>query len=250
MKPILINKSEYKLVINNFEGPLDLLIYLIGKNKMDIFEISLSELTDKYIEYLNEMANLDLEITSSFILMASTLLDLKSRKLLPELEPKEEVEETEESILARIIEYKKYKEISIKVKELYEENFGGFSKSMEKLNFNKNKAYEGEKINIDKLNKVYIELLFKNESKLNAKAMEVKKLALFEKITVKDKVNQIRGYLDKTNHIVFNDIFSLNQYTNIEVVTAFLGILELSKQKEVSLAQNELFSEIHVDKLY
>ena len=88
MQKVLNNDTEkYNLVIKNFEGPLDLLLFLITKNKMNIFDISLSELTDKYIEYLHDMTEKNIDIASSFIVMASTLLDIKARKLLPELEP-------------------------------------------------------------------------------------------------------------------------------------------------------------------
>ena len=87
MQKVLNNDTEkYNLVIKNFEGPLDLLLFLITKNKMNIFDISLSELTDKYIEYLHDMTEKNIDIASSFIVMASTLLDIKARKLLPELE--------------------------------------------------------------------------------------------------------------------------------------------------------------------
>ena len=126
---ILNNKPKYKFVIENFEGPLDLLLYLISKNKMNIFDISLSKLTDEYISYLNEMTEQNIEVASEFIVMASTLLDIKARKLLPELEPKEDEEEqlTEEDIINKIIEYKKYKEVSNYIKEMYDNNFGSFS---------------------------------------------------------------------------------------------------------------------------
>ena len=79
--------EKHTVAISNFEGPLDLLCFLISKNKMDIFDISLSELTDKYIEYLNEMQSLDMEIATEFMVMATTLLYIKSKKLLPIAEP-------------------------------------------------------------------------------------------------------------------------------------------------------------------
>ena len=121
MKESIINrKIEYNININNFEGPLDLLLYLICKNKMNIFEISLSELTDKYIEYLSLMKDLDVEVATEFLVMASILLEIKSRKLLPEIEPKEDEEIlTEEEMMARLIEYKKYKELSFYIKQKY-----------------------------------------------------------------------------------------------------------------------------------
>ena len=81
----ILNKEKYNVVLQNFEGPMDLLLYLISKHKMNIFDISLSELTDKYIEYLNQLTEYNIEITSEFIVMAATLLDIKAKRLMPEL---------------------------------------------------------------------------------------------------------------------------------------------------------------------
>ena len=132
----ILNKEKYNVVLQNFEGPMDLLLYLISKHKMNIFDISLSELTDKYIEYLNQLTEYNIEITSEFIVMAATLLDIKAKRLLPELEPKEEEDDvTEEDIINKIIEYKKYKEISEKILDMYNENFGSFSKPFEKIKY-------------------------------------------------------------------------------------------------------------------
>lgn len=242
------NSSKYTFVINNFEGPLDLLIFLISKNKMNIFDISLSELTDRYIEYLNEMSEMDLEITSEFIVMASTLLDLKSRKLLPEIEPKDEEEITEEDIILKLVEYKKYKEISEQIKNMYEINFGGFSKSPERINYKSKTGYTGDKLEIMKLFELYTDMIERNENKINAKASEIQKLALYERITVKDKVKQIVNYLKNNKSMIFNDMFSSQSCTNIEIVTAFLGMLELSKLKHISVEQKQLFSDICLTK--
>ena len=159
MQNVINNNTEsYNLVIKNFEGPLDLLIFLITKNKMNIFDISLSELTDKYVEYLNEMTEQNIEIASSFIVMASTLLDIKARKLLPELEPEDDEEEhiTEEEMINRIIQYKKYKEISEKINDMYSENFGAFSKPFEKIKYKSKVSYAGEKFDKDNISSIYI----------------------------------------------------------------------------------------------
>ena len=102
---------SYIIKIENFEGPLDLLCYLIDKNKMNIYDVNLSDITDQYIEFLNAMEEMNLEIASEFLVMASTLLYLKSKNLLPKQEEEEE-EITEEELIRRIIEYKKFKEIS------------------------------------------------------------------------------------------------------------------------------------------
>lgn len=246
MNSSVINKKmEHNITINNFEGPLDVLLYLVCKNKMDIFDIELNVLTDEYIAYLNEMTELNIEIATEFIVMASILIEIKSKKLLPKEENNEEEELSEEDILARLIEYKKYKELSQNISRLYKGNFGSFSKNPEKINFN-DKAYTGDKLDIDLLKSCYIQAISRNRNKMNAKAKEIEKIALYERITVKDKTNQIVNYLRNNESFVFNDMFKLEDENKLEVVTAFLGTLELSKEKQVTIEQEKLFSDIYV----
>ena len=113
---LILETNKYAIKLQNFEGPLDLLCHLIDKNKMNICDIKISEITDQYIEYLNKMEQMNLEITSEFLVMSSTLLYLKSKHLLPKVQEEEE-EITEEELIRRIIEYKQYKEITKKLKE-------------------------------------------------------------------------------------------------------------------------------------
>ena len=247
---ILNNKPDYKFSIQNFEGPLDLLIHLISKNKMNIFDISLSELTDEYIAYLNEMTEQNLEITSEFIVMAATLLDIKARKLLPEIEPKEDDEEvvSEEDIINRIIEYKKYKEVSSLINDMYNDNFGSFSKPFEKIKYKEKVSYTGQDLDKNELFDLYVNILKRNLNKINKKAEEIDKIAIYEKVKVKDKVKQIVDYLQYNDSLVFNNMFNVNKCENIEVATAFLGVLELSKLKQVDIEQQYSFSDINVTK--
>lgn len=244
------NTEQYNFVIKNFEGPLDLLLFLITKNKMNIFDISLSELTDKYIDYLHNMTENNIDVASSFVVMASTLLDIKARKLLPELEPDEDDEEhiTEEEMINRIIKYKKYKEVSGIINDMYLKNFGSFSKPFERIKYKGETKYTGEKLCKDKLCNIYLDIIIRNKNKVNKKAKEIEKLAIYEKVTVQDKVKQIVNYLDTNENMIFNNVFSPENCSNIEVATAFLGMLELSKLKEVSLSQDYLFSDINISK--
>ena len=132
--------EKFNFNIKNFEGPLDLLLYLISKNKKDIFDISLSELTDEYIQYLNEINEKNIEVASEFVVMASTLLDIKARKLLPQLEePEDEEVISEEELLRQISQYKLYKEASEKINKMYLEHSGSFIKGVEKIDFVKNR---------------------------------------------------------------------------------------------------------------
>ena len=117
---LTLQTKQYAIKIDNFEGPLDLLCHLIDINKMDIYDINLSEITDQYLDYLNKMEKMDLEIASEFLVMASTLLYLKSKNLIPKQGEDEEEELTEEELINKIIEYKKYKEITNKFRENYD----------------------------------------------------------------------------------------------------------------------------------
>ena len=140
---LTLETNKYKIKIENFEGPLDLLCHLIDKNKMDICEIKISEITEQYIQYLNEMEKMNLEIASEFLIMASTLLYLKSKSLLPKTDEEDEKELTEEELLRRIIEYKKYKEITKKFREVVEENSQRFFKAPEVIELPKQKGRLG-----------------------------------------------------------------------------------------------------------
>lgn len=238
--------EDFKFNIANFEGPLDLLLYLISKNKKDIFEISLSELTDEYVAYLQEMNEKNIEVASEFVVMAATLLDVKARKLLPQLEEEEEEEQiSEEEILRRISQYKIYKEASEKINEIYKENFGSFVKAFEKIKFNKKIEYTGEKLTKEQIFNLYSDILFRNQNKINKQAKEIEKIAVYEKYTVQDKVKQIVGYLNQNKNMVFNNVFN-SSCDNVEVVTAFLGVLELGRMKQVDIEQKYLFSDINV----
>ncbi len=241
--------EDFKFNITNFEGPLDLLLYLISKNKKDIFDISLSELTDEYVGYIQEMNENNIEVASEFVVMAATLLDIKARKLLPQLEEEEEEEPiSEEEILRRLNQYKLYKEASAKIYEMYQENFGSFVKAFEKIKFNKKVEYTGEKFSKNDIFNIYSDILFRNQNKINKQAKEIEKIAVYEKYTVKDKVKQIVGYLNENKNMNFNNVFN-EKCDNIEIVTAFLGVLELSKMKQVDIEQKYLFSDINVTKL-
>lgn len=250
MREEILNKEKYNIKIDNFEGPMDLLLFLITKHKMNIFDISLSELTDKYLSYLNEMTENNIEIASEFIVMASTLLDIKARKLLPEVEEKDESEDEvkEEDIISRIIEYKKYKEVSEVISSLYADNFGSFSKPFEKIKFDKKTEYTGQALDSNQMYNLYTAILKRNENKINKNSNLIDKIAVYEKITVKDKVTQIVNYLKNYNTMVFNEMYNTNKCQNLEVATAFLGVLELSKLKQVSINQEYVFSDINVIK--
>ena len=180
-KVISLESNKYELKLDNFEGPLDLLCYLIDKNKMDIYKVSISDITDQYIQYIKEQEKLNLEIASEFLVMASTLLLIKSKGLLPQ-EVEEEAELTEEELLRRILEYKKYKEISKLFKERIQIYSKRFYKLPDKVELPK-QTLEKEFCMEDIVSK-YKNLIKRNEDKKNENAKNIENIAVFDTYTV------------------------------------------------------------------
>lgn len=238
--------NKYKIKTENFEGPLDLLCHLIDVNKMDIYDISLSEITDQYIAYINAMEEMDLEVTSEFLIMASNLLYLKSKKLLPRQETEEEML-SEEELIQRIIEYKQYKEITNKFRELYNANNKRVFRMAEYIEIPKQTEVEVKYTSSD-LAETYKKILDKNTSKLNKNAKNIEKIAIIENYTVGETVKTMFKELIRNKTFVFNRLFSLKKCKPQEVVTAFSGLLEMSRRNKVETNQEELFGEIKVDK--
>ena len=242
---LTLESNKYSIKLDNFEGPLDLLCHLIDKNKMDIYDINLSQITDQYIEYIKEMEEQNLEITSEFLVMASTLLYIKSKNLLPKQEAEEE-EVSEEELIRRIIEYKKYKEITKKLKE----NFLIFSDRMYKLpeEITLPKQKLEREYNADLIPELYRNLVERNEEKINVNAQNIEKIAITDTYTVASKVKEMLKVLVKSKRFTFNKLFSIKKHNKQEVVTAFSGLLELSRRSKVTTTQEELFSDILVEK--
>lgn len=242
---LTLETKKYAIKIDNFEGPLDLLCHLIDINKMQIDKIKLSEITDQYIEYLNEMERLNLDVTSEFLVMASTLLYLKSKNLLPKVQEEEE-ELTEEQLIQRIIDYKKYKEISKKLKENYYLFSNRIYKLQETIELPKQKLEK--EYQADVIPKIYENIVKRNDEKINKNATNIEKIAITESYTVGDKVKDMFRELIKNKKFVFNKLFSIKKHNKQEVVTAFSGLLELSRRNKVTTNQEELFGDIEVEK--
>lgn len=246
MQNILTLETNKLLIqIDNFEGPLDLLCHLIDKNKMDIYDINLSEITDQYIQFLKNMEELNLDVASEFLVMASTLLFLKSKNLLPKQEEDEE-EITEEELIKRIIDYKKYKEISQKLKENFEVYSNRFYKLPEEIKLPKQKIERD--YTRDLIPDIYKQIIEINEKKVNQNAKNIERIAITETHTVASKVKEMFKALIKNKKFVFNKLFSINKRNKQEVITAFSGLLELSRRSKVLTSQNELFGDIIVEK--
>ena len=244
-KILSLESKKYELKLDNFEGPLDLLCHLIDKNKMDIYKVSISDIAEQYIQYLKEQEELNLEIASEFLVMASTLLLVKSKGLLPK-DAEDEAELTEEELLRRILEYKKYKEIT----STFRERILLYSKRLYKLpdKIDLPKQTLEKEFTAEDIVERYRKLIEKNENKKNENAKNIENIAVHDTYSVSDKVKDIFRELVKRPKFVFNKLFSLKEKPKAEVVTAFSGMLELSRRNKINAEQKEIFGDIIISK--
>jgi segregation and condensation protein A len=237
--------------IQNFEGPFDLLYHLLEKNKFDIYDIPISQIADQYMDYLFAMQNLDLEITSEFLVIASTLLHIKSRMLLPKKrdmkEDAEEERDPREELVYKLIEYKKYKGLADILKSRELEWGSVYYKVPEVIEF----KWEEEilEMNPDDLNSAYFKITEKSRKKKNKNATKITQIIQYEKVSLKSKMKEITRALRDKFTVGFLSIFTLKRKSKTEVVTGFLAILQLAKLKKVRLEQEKKFSEILIHRL-
>lgn len=234
--------EQYTIKMENFEGPLDVLCHLIDKNKMDICDVKISEITDQYIEFLNQMEEMNLDITSEFIVMAARLIYLKSKSLLPSII--EEDEENEYDLISMLLEYKKYKEFTFSLKERFELYSQRYYKIPDNIKFPPekiNKIYESTLIPT-----LYNNLILREETKRNVNAENINRLAVNEKVTIRSKIKEILKELIRNKSFIFNKLFNTKKKSRVEIVTAFLSLLELSKLNRINITQSKLFGDINV----
>ena len=239
---------NYEIHLENFEGPMDLLLHLVKETKLDIYEIQMSQIIESYLSYIKSLQELNIDIGSEFLVMASSLLHLKSKKLLgKETEEVAEDDEynitSEEDLKNKILEYEKYKNITKELQELEMKRKEVFTKIPENL---KNYQEKQELINDGLTEDDLLKALLKVEERLRYKEPLETKITKKE-ISVKDRIVSIREILIKKTKCHFEDLF---EAANKEyIIATFLAILEMSKQKEILLKQDGLFESILVERI-
>ena len=236
----------YTFTINDFEGPLDLLLSLVKQSKMDIYEIPIKMLIDEYISFIKEQEKLNIDIASEYLVMASELLHLKSRMLInKELEETEESEldiNTEDDLRNKLIEYEKIKNITNAFKDLEEKRSEIHEKLPENYsNFSDVISYENAVSSVDDLYKAILEFQkrFKYTKPLNTKISS-------KELSVEDKIKDIRKILSKNKKVNFLDLFE--EFNKEYVVVTFLSILDMSKNKEINIIQEDNFKPIMIER--
>lgn len=235
------------LCINDFEGPLDLLLHLVRTAKMDIYTIDTKYIIDKYLEFIGTLPKDDLDEASEYLVMASELIHLKSRLLLnlddDEKEDNDFSINSEEDLKNKLLEYERYQNITGIFKELEEKRSEFYTKIPESLS----EYIEKENIIEDKINP---ELLKEAMMELQ-KRMEYQKplntRITRREVSVEERIDKVREYLDTRKKVKFTDLFE--DFSKEVVVATFLAILDMCKNKEIKLTQKELFGDILIEKV-
>ena len=238
-----------KVKVADFEGPFDLLLHLIKKNKMNIYNIEIYKVTNQYLEYLNTRKVMDLEITSEFIVVAATLIEIKSKNLLPKVkvdEEEESEEDIEKRLMERLIEYKKIKSVSEFFKDKYINAGEVFSKKPEIIEEIKPEKIDNEDIfkNLTLLDlyNIYNKILETYREKQN-KVNVVQKKIYVDKYKVEDKMEELLERFNSSGVIEFNNLMK-ESTCELETVVIFLALLELIKIRTIQVFQDKSFSNI------
>ena len=229
---------HYVTKINEFEGPLDLLLHLIKKSNIDIYDISLSDITDQYLEYIHQMEELNLDIASEYLVMATELLEYKSRSLLPKkIEDDKEEEDAKEELIKRLVDYKKYKEITSEFKKLEDIRSEIYTKTPSNINEYDEKVINNSELSVNDLISAFKKFIDRKEYEkpLNTKITT-------KELSVSDRIIKIKEILKTKNEVNFIDLF--DKLTKDYVVVTFLSILEMSKNKEIEIKQDNNFGNI------
>ena len=236
-------KPELKLSLSNFDGPLDLLLTLVKENKIEIKDIFVSQVTEQFLQYMSQVAELDVDQASEYMAMAATLIEIKSRALLPILRELDESEETPEAVLIRQLEeYKLFKEIVTDLKK--QENVNRFYREPDK-NVGKEVSVIKENLSVEGFIKAFGKFLMRLQVK-NA-AENVSRAITRESFSVPQKMAYIREILQTEEKFSLKELFN-EETTKNEIVTTFLAVLELLKLQIINVTQSGLFEDIIITK--
>lgn len=232
----------YQVKVDVFEGPFDLLLYLIRKNEMDIYTVSISEITTQYLEYIQAMQKMDLDLAGEFLVIAATLIYIKSQRLLPQApdaEPDEELEQTEAELLARLQEYQKFKELGGRIWQMAEQR---------QLLYGRNEPLPDVADTADipvNVTLTDLVLAYRNIARF-MNPPSIREVA-HDEVTVEQKIDLLTE-LVKTQSLVHFSSLRKEMKDKIELVVTVLAMLELCRLKHLSVRQPSIFGEIYISK--
>lgn len=231
---------DYSIKIDKFEGPMDLLLHLIKESNIDIYDISINDITKQYMDYLNKMEELNINVASSYLVMAAELMEIKSKSLLPhnnEESNEEDEEVSRENLINRLIEYKKYKEMMPIFREMESDRKNIYVKSPSNMSeyYEENFMDNREDINL------LVEAFRKYLSRIEKEKPVTTKIVNRE-YSISDRKRSIKNILREKKQVKFSELFT--EYNISYVVVTFLSVLELVKDREVTIIQDRNFSDI------
>ena len=243
-----VKQQEYEVRLELFEGPLDLLLYLVNKSEVNIIDISVSQIVSQYLEYLDLMRDLNIDVASEYLHMAATLIRLKARELLPQQDNEQmEAEDgiyNREQLIQQLLEYKKFKEAADTLKVFESEHFGAFTRGgTEQI---ESSSTEDE---VDLGNLSIFDLLtaFKRVLERDAVTEDPQHVVMVDNCKIDDKIEQILSVLTDQAEVSFEELFAGDKRKIVMVVT-FMAILELVKMQEISFRQEQNFGNILVSR--
>jgi len=232
---------SYKINIDNFEGPLDLLLFFIQRDKLDIYDIPISKITNDFLKYISYLNKMNIDIGADFIYMASLLMNIKSKMLLP-VTPSDEDEgiDPREDLVLKLIEYKKYKDISDELSKVMN-NYNLTHKTTIKDEyelFDNHQELINQNLDLYDIIRTYADLINNIENITNYELD-------FEEFSVSDQINFIRDILKNKKEIFFSNL--IKKFNNkIFLIYTFIAILEMIKSREIKIEQKKMFSDIYV----
>jgi segregation and condensation protein A len=234
--------DEYKVQLEVFEGPLDLLLYLIKKEELDIHDIPIERITTQYVQYLDLMRMLDLNVAGDFLVMAATLMMIKSRMLLPPEERPAVAEEEEDDprwdLVRQLVEYKKFKDAAIFLEALEEERDGIFGREGDHVALEPKPDMALHEVSLFDLLSVF------NEALKRVNQEDLKEI-FAERFTVAGKIEAITARLQREDRVVFASLFD-DMASRHEIVCTFLAVLELIRLRQIRAIQEQMFGDIWV----
>ncbi len=235
----------YKVKLNTFEGPLDLLLFFIKRDELDIYDIPISKITKEFMEYLHLIEQLDLEIAGDFLLMAATLMQIKVRMLLPkEVDEKGEEIDPRADLVKALLEYKRYKEMA--------EEFSVMEYNQRKINFRGNFSADQkeapEEISALLKNITVFDLIKAFQKALMERPKEIVHEVKKFNITIDEQIEFIMDFVEKSNYVHFLDLIR-NMHEKIRIVVTFIALLELVKMNRIGINTSEKLNDFVIYKL-
>ena len=235
-----------------FEGPLDLLLHLIEKNKIDIYDIPIVEITAQYLDYIRQMQREDMNVMSEFLVMAATLIDIKCKMLLPkEVNEDGEEEDPRAELVQKLLEYKMYKYMSFELRDRMDEaqqqlyHEGQMPKEVAEYKAPVDTEHLLDDMTLQKLHEIFKDVIKRQENKRDPIRSNFGKIQK-EEVSLTDKLDYVKVYARNHGHFTFRSLLHA-QSSKTQVIVTFLAILELMKAGEITLTQEETFGEIYID---